>query len=214
MAFIVLGKIKDNYRVLDTEDLVIEDVSKSRMDSAKKLGLKFHKISALSSQLGIEVDDDYSYRVFLNGSELEVCRGSFPKENDRNILVGTDIHMTEVSLFKDSILISVVCNCWCKYDFEVPMFMLQVVRLPLNKSKLQGYVCLSTDALYICDKSTYVSQYKMSGGDFPQCFIPSKRCSTSLKTGNVLGVDMSQRILNSSPYLIENITSDLNLITT
>lgn len=174
---VTLWQNSDAASILDTTDGVIEPVSKYQVQELKERGYILKNL-ATASLYGVQ-QDGFSYKICSAENGSVIYEGEFPKSNNRNDLYCPEIHITDVTSRGTNIYISLLCHCWCKYDYEFPMFSFQVVKittrvlsrtkqgelkLKLNNAVLWGYTKKAYTALSVDD---YKRAEAETQGDFP-----------------------------------------------
>lgn len=169
MSFVVLWRSKDtgDVSVLDTADLTVETVSGDAVNHAKYEGLDVVNYNKTHSIFGISTDKN-SYELFIHDYPNAIYKGEFPSSCDRGDLFDHTIKVTDFGMVDNHLCILITCECWCKYDIELPMVMMQLLKLPL-KSLSEGSVSVYTARpLNFVTKSVAKRQCIQCNGDYPR----------------------------------------------
>ena len=156
------------HTVIDTEDNVSELFDTATISDYKNRGIPIKELTRKDFVLSHK---DNTYELKLFGTKGASYIGAFSKANNRGDLFGFDIHLRSVTRFKDCLLCLVVCNCWCKYDIEVPMFMFDIIAFNVNN------ICSSYKAIYLskpvyeCDN--LIDMRYMQGDSPSDCCVNS-----------------------------------------
>lgn len=196
MSFIILGRSKkgETY-VLDTEDLVTDTLTEGELKGVVGLGFKLVVASKENLNIGI-ISDKNNYQVYINGCNTPIFSGQFPEHNYRNDLFAYEIKLASCGIVSGKLVIAIVCNCWCKYDIEVPMVMCHVISSGVADVRNMQYACKTDKPVYFAHKSMLKNQYEECHGDFPTKSLDTKYCTISVtsKGLSVFGVDYGKDI--------------------
>lgn len=196
MSFFYLGKSKDNrYEILDTDDLKTDYFTESELNKVKQMGITIKKFTIENAHIGLECRDN-KYSIYLDGYPNPLYTGEFPISCRRNDIIGFDIRLKSVGIFKGYIYFAVVCNCWCKYDVEVPMIMCHLISTDTqNVSCTSSTACYTREPVYLSTKSFYNLQRKQCFDDFPDFYVSQNDADIEItsKGLKVLGVVFKER---------------------
>lgn len=184
--FYNLGKIDDKFAILDTEDLVTDLLTLDEGRYYNSLGFKIDKFEKSSVVLKTS---ENRFEISIFGSNRVLYRGKFPTSNDRGDFFDMSIHISKVARFKNSILVEVTASVWCKYDIEVPMFMFQIINLPITDI---GNASLSIYTSMALTTANSIHEYDYMQGDCPDnCCISSEIGTNRYKDDKIviLGVE-------------------------
>lgn len=167
--FYNLGRIGNKYAILDTEDLVTDLLTLEECRYYISLGFKIDKFEKSSVVLKTSGN---RFEISIFDSNRVLYRGKFPTSNDRGDFFDMSIHINNVVRFKNSILVEVTASVWCKYDIEVPMFMFQIINLPMkdiDNTSLSVYTGMALTT------ANSIHEYDYMQGDCPDnCCISSE----------------------------------------
>lgn len=175
---------------MDTEDLVTDIFSDKELDYIKNIKVPVKSFTKESIELGIHAHEN-TYELYFNGFRTPFYSGAFPSSNKRNDLFEYDIKIAEYGIVGNKFLIAVVCTCWCKYDIEVPMIMLQILSTSIKSINSNAVIaCFTSEPVYFSTKAILKKQYKQCFGDFPdKCVSHSDDfINISKRSLNVFGV--------------------------
>lgn len=164
--FLVLEKNDDSVKVLDSTDALVETISVKDYKYCLDNNIDIGDFSNKNNPFGIMVNGN-AYSLYL--MDKQVYSGHFPKENNRNNLFDFNITILSVNYFKGDILVFVSCSCFCKYDIEMPMSMLHVIKFYVNKKVCSGNLCLYTGSpVYFVSKRVAKNEcYGKYSEDYP-----------------------------------------------
>ena len=77
-----------------------------------------------------------NYSLFVDNFSMNVYTGTFLNMFDNIILFNHNIRVKNVLYVHGGILIQVRCNCWGKFEIEIPMYMEQTIFLDTTKGVL------------------------------------------------------------------------------
>jgi hypothetical protein len=186
MSYLILKHNRNfSYIVLDTKDMVVEKVDIDDYNEAIGLGLNLIPFREQTSNIGVAVDGN-SYAIYFADNLNPIYEGSFPTENNRNVLFDHIISVTNLGMVSNNIVIVVSCNVWCKYNIELPMVMTQVLSIPIKLQNGKGVLgkcrlsAFTSEPVLITDKSTALRQYKDCFADYPNTCV-ADNVTTSIK---------------------------------
>ena len=92
MSYIVLGhdRAKGTTLVLDTTDLVVESLSREKLNKALSYKLQLFDFYKSNSIFGIRTRGT-SYKLYIHGYDRAIYSGNFPSRNNRGDLFDIDI---------------------------------------------------------------------------------------------------------------------------
>ena len=159
---------KGLFTILDTDDNVSENYCESDLKKFISSGVPIKDIQRKDIVLSSK-DNEYKLKIF--GTSGASYRGKFANRNNRGDLFGFEIHLRGVHRYKNYIICIIVCNCWCKYDIEVPMFMFDLIAFDVNNI-YNSFKCIFTSRpVYECLDMVELSYMQ---GDCPDdCCVTS-----------------------------------------
>ena len=196
MSFFYLGKTKEGRTlVVDTDDMVTESFSEKDVERIKALKIPVNPFNISTANIGLERSDN-KYAIYIDGWDRPIYKGEFPTSCRRNDITSFDIKLTTVGIYKGYIYFGVVCNCWVKYDIEVPMVMCHVVSTDVKALSCTSSMAVYTnEPVYFSKESFYKMQRKQCFDDFPDFYVDQDKASIKVsKQGiNVFGVVFKDR---------------------
>lgn len=189
MSYIYLGKTKAGHCIVDTDDLVTDVFHDDELNSLKKLGVKLSKFSKENSFIGISANDNV-YEIYVNGYNKPIYKGMFPKSCSYSDIFAMDIHITDIGIVKNQIVVAVICRCWIKCDIEIPVCMVHVLAMPFKNIRSGTYLaCYTKEPVYFSTPDVLTRQYEQCQGYYIDKCLPVKPAITINKDCiNVLGV--------------------------
>lgn len=196
MSFFYLGRTKEGRcLVLDTSDMVTEAITENFLEKAQNLGIVVKKFTMTNANVGLTYNNN-TYSIYMDGYDAPIYTGEFPMTCSRNDIISFDIKLATVGIYKGHIYFGVICNCWVKYDIEVPMVMCQVISTSVKAVNTTCNVAVYTkEPVYFSKESFYKLQRKQCFDDFPDFYVDQDNASIKVsKQGlNVFGVVFSNR---------------------
>lgn len=136
------------YSILDTDDNVSELYNELQLRSFINSGVPIKPVQR--KDIVLEAKEN-TYRLKLFGTSGASYMGKFARKNNRGELFDFHIHLREIYRYDNYILCIVICNCYCKYDIEVPMFMFDVIAFNVNNIA-NSFKCIFTSKpVYECE---------------------------------------------------------------
>lgn len=192
--FIILCRKGLEYAVFDMQDSTIECIDEASIEFCKKERFDIGILASSNHPFGLKTDEN-KYAIFLpNGRRI--YGDSFPTENDRNDLIDHRISIRAVGRFSKYIVIAITCDCFCKYDIELPMSMVHLVGVEAHSLKDAGLVAYTEMPVHFTDDA--LSECRECGGeDYPfEWCVPSKFTDIIIDRNriNVMGVLISNEL--------------------
>lgn len=191
MSFFYLGKTKSGRAlVVDTEDMVTESFSAKEVEHIKSLKIPVKPFNMNTANIGLEYSEN-KYAIYIEGWDRPIYQGEFPTSCRRNNIVSFDIKLDTVGIYNGYIYFGVICNCWVKYDIEVPMVMCQVISTNVKDLSCTSSIAVYTEEpVYFSKGAFYKMQRKQCYNDFPDFYVDQDKASIKVsKQGlNVFGV--------------------------
>ena len=196
MSFIYLGKIKQGHCIIDTEDLVTDIFSDKEIRRIKDKGVPVKEFAKTDLRIGIQSYNN-SYELYYYGVDRPIYSGCFPSKNKRNDLFAYEIKLVDIGIIGNKLLIAIVCNCWCKYDIELPMTMVQVLSASIKDiTSNLCLACFTSEPVYFSTSSIFKRQHHQCFGDFPNKCVSTKDNIVSIDSGKlrVFGVEYTKEM--------------------
>lgn len=191
MSYFYLGRTNDGKSlILDTDDMKTDRFTDSEVKKIKTLGVPVKNFTMNDAHIGLTCNEN-KYAIYFGEYESPIYRGEFPTSCRRNDIVGFDIRLVSVGIFDGYIYFGVICNCWVKYDVEVPMVMCQVVKTSVEAVAYSSCVAVYTEEpVYFSKESFYEMQKEQCFGDFPDFYVDQENLSVKITKQylKVLGV--------------------------
>lgn len=189
MSYLYLGKTKHGHCILDTTDLVTDTLTDTELNKIRDMRIQVRKFNKQTAQLGVETIDN-KYSIYINGYPNPIYNGEFPTQCNRNDIFGFDIKVADVGIMLNRALIAIICDCWVKYDIEVPMVMCQIIQIPFNNFSCGCCISVATkQPIYFSEANVCKRQYEECHGDFPDKYVKCEDCIIEIKekSMNVFG---------------------------
>lgn len=180
------------YTVMDTDDNVSELYSGDKLLEFITSGVPIKSIQRQDIVLETK-ENEYKLKIF--GTSGATYRGRFANKNNRGDLFGFKIHLREIYRYKDYIICIVLCNCWCKYDIEVPMFMFDIIAFDVRNIS-NSFKCIFTSKpVYEC---VDIRDLAYMQGDCPDdCCVSSDFNINVYTNGIVVGTTVFTQVPNN-----------------
>lgn len=171
---------KGFYTVLDTDDNISELYDGNQLLGFISSGVPIKSVQRQDMVLEAKGNE---YKLKLFGTSGASYRGKFATKNNRGDLFDFRIHLRELYRYDNYIICIVICNCWCKYDIEVPMFMFDIIAFDVGNI-LNSFKCIFTSKpVYEC---TDIRDFAYMQGDCPDDCCVSSDFNIAVYTNGIM----------------------------